>query len=77
MENQTETFNPEDANAAQVRYCNENKAPHFAPTSKCYDCHKSIYEQIDPGTYKTGISVERAGRGLITGCPHCHHSYCD
>jgi hypothetical protein len=77
MNNETETFDPIAANAAQVKYCNETKSPHFAPTGSCYDCHKNIYEQIDHGTYKTGISVERAGRGLITGCPHCCHSYCD
>ena len=27
--------------------------------------------------YTTGISVERAGRELITGCPHCNRTYCD
>lgn len=25
----------------------------------------------------TGISVEEAGRTLVTGCPHCHRSFCD
>jgi len=25
----------------------------------------------------TGITVEEAGKSLVTGCPHCHRSYCD
>lgn len=29
------------------------------------------------GGYKTGISVQSATKGLVTGCPHCNHSYCD
>lgn len=79
MENsqKTETFDPAAAHAAQTKYCNETKAPHFAPTRNCYRCNSNIYEQIDHGTYKTGISVERAGQSLVTGCPHCNYSYCD
>jgi len=25
----------------------------------------------------TGITVEKASKELVTGCPHCHKSYCD
>jgi hypothetical protein len=25
----------------------------------------------------TGISLEKAGGELITGCPHCNYSFCD
>lgn len=59
----------------------------------CYRCHLNIYEQVgwkvENGRgiqvpldspelqHITGIDVERAGKELITGCPHCHRSYCD
>ncbi len=59
----------------------------------CYRCHKNIYEQIgwkiENGmktrvsidstelNYTTGIDVEKAGKELVTGCPHCNRSYCD
>ena len=83
-----EHFNTREAIAAQRKYCEEKGFPHFAPESKCYRCHKDIYEQIEHekrdwetgqviGHYTTGISVERAGSELITGCPHCCYSYCD
>lgn len=72
------TFNKDKAIAAQKEYCNAKGYPHFAPHNGiCFRCHKQIYEQIDHDGYKTGISVERAGKELITGCPHCNRTYCD
>ena len=74
---------------AQRRLCEEKGYPHFAPRSgKCYRCHKQIYEPIEherkdwktgevTGHYITGIDVEKAGKELVTGCPHCNRSYCD
>ena len=57
--------------AAQKQYCKDNKAPHFAPEDGfCYSCGKQIYD-------KNGRSIEFAATELITGCPHCHRSYCD
>ncbi|HHT04525.1 MAG TPA: hypothetical protein GX005_09445 [Bacteroidales bacterium] len=29
------------------------------------------------GTRITGITLEMAGKELITGCPHCCRTYCD
>ncbi len=84
-----ETFNVEKACAEQERYCKEKHFPHFAPRSgRCDRCGKNIYKQIEHdryhvitgefvGRYTTGISVERAGSELVTGCPHCNRSYCD
>lgn len=47
------------------------KGKGFAPRSGyCYSCGKNIYEE-------GGISVEKAGKELITGCPFCHRSYVD
>lgn len=59
----------------------------------CWKCHRNIYEQvgwkIENGmktrvsldsaelNHTTGIDVERAGKELVTGCPHCNRSYCD
>ena len=66
-------FNVREATIAQYEYCKRKGAPHFAPRGGlCWNCGNNIYTEIDHGTYKTGISVE-----IITGCPHCHRSYCD
>lgn len=73
-----ETFDIKASCEAQAKLCKEKNYPHFAPTDGvCYDCNRNIYRQIDHGGYKTGISVEMAGKTLITGCPHCHYSYCE
>lgn len=73
-----ETFDVKTACQAQSKLIKENGYPYFAPSDgQCYDCRRNIYEQIDHGGHKTGISVESAGKSLVTGCPHCHHSYCD
>lgn len=72
------TFNVKEATIAQYEYCQRKELPHFAPRGGlCWRCNKNIYTEIDHGTYKTGISVEMAGSDLVTGCPHCHRSYCD
>lgn len=75
----TETFNTAQADAAQRKLCQQRVFPHFAPTGdcKCYRCKKDIYQQVDHGAYKTGHSVQKATTSLITGCPHCHYSFCD
>ena len=84
-----EIYNITKAMEGQRNYCNEKELPHFAPSGgRCYKCNKNIYEPIEhkrknwktgevTGSYTTGISVERASAELITGCPHCHRSYCD
>jgi hypothetical protein len=55
---------------AQRKYCKEKGYPHFAPRNGiCLYCSRQIYE--------TGITTERAGSTLITGCPYCNKSYCD
>lgn len=68
---------------AQKKYCEENEAPHFAPQSgNCWSCRKNIYEPHEyagwnGGKYTSGITVEKVGSELVTGCPHCNRSYCD
>lgn len=76
-EKPAETFDPEKANRAQIKYCREHSYPHFAPAGRCWRCGKNIYEQHEENGHKHGISVERAGRELITGCPHCCWSFCE
>lgn len=72
------TFNVGQACKAQSDLCKEKNYPHFAPTSGvCYACKRNIYQEIDHGTYKTGIWVEKASSELITGCLHCNRTYCD
>ena len=63
---------PIKAAEAQAKLCKENHYPHFAPkTGNCWGCGNNIYEG------DKGWDVERAGKYLITGCPHCHRTYCD
>lgn len=65
------------------------KGEGFAPKDGiCYSCHKQIYADIEEqrinwqtGKFEKsmsrGISVEKAGKELTTGCPHCHRSFVD
>jgi len=77
-----EHYNVAEAIAAQKAYCERTGAPHFAPSDgSCWSCHRQIYagEWVETpyGKYHSGISVEKAGSSLVTGCPHCNRSYCD
>ncbi len=68
------TFDTKLAAQAQEKYCNDKHYPMFAPSNgRCYRCHTNIFEPING----MGFSVEEAGCRLITGCPHCHFSFCD
>ncbi len=70
--------------AAQDAYCDREKVPHFAPLDGiCYSCGQQIYARLEhrnpyngKKTY-TGIPTDLAGTSLITGCPHCSHTYVD
>ncbi len=54
---------------AQRKYCKDTKQPLFAPRwGTCWRCHKNIYDRI---------SMEKASSEMITGCPHCHYSFCE
>jgi hypothetical protein len=82
-------FDVDKSIKAQSEYCHKKGCPYFAPDNGvCWKCNQNIYKpvvhdrtnlkgEIVGNTYTTGISVEEAGSGLITGCPHCHWSYCD
>ena len=71
-------FDVKEAIKAQEKLCIEKGYPHFAPyDGVCYRCGKNIYKPIEKGKYIRGITVERAGSELITGCPHCKYSYCE
>lgn len=64
---------------AQSNYCKENEDPLFAPQDGfCHSCGKQIYADYEEhGSIDRGESLEYARNNLITGCPHCHRSYCD
>lgn len=56
---------------AQEKYCEEKGVPHFAPRDgRCWSCSKQIYGG------ENGYGEEYAASRLVTGCPHCHRSYC-
>lgn len=58
--------------AAQESYCKEKNLPFFIPANGvCFSCGQSIFEGDN------AISVDKAGKFLITGCPHCSRTYCD
>ncbi|HBV87014.1 MAG TPA: hypothetical protein DEF42_10270 [Desulfosporosinus sp.] len=62
-------------------------------SGRCWRCHRNIYDpwtRMNPGYIKTdtgyvygdvevttGITVDKAEKELVTGCPHCNRSYCD
>lgn len=67
---------------AQREYCKTKELPHFAPYDGiCWKCRKNIYEpqirKYGEREYETGITTEKAGSTLVTGCPHCHTTFCD
>lgn len=84
-----ETFNPAEAEKAQIEYCKANNAPEFFPNHyagyRCYRCNQNIFSEhgneslggTATGRTRTGYSVEYASSHLITGCPFCYVSYCD
>lgn len=78
-------YDVNEAIKAQKQYCKENRVPNFTPENgRCWSCNQNIYShgksvwkgKFD-GRESVGISVEKAGQELVTGCPHCHRSYCD
>ena len=76
MEN--EKFDIAEAVKGQKEYQLAKDFPDFAPADgKCWNCGRNIYSPIKNGKHTSGYSVERASTTLITGCPHCHRSYCD
>ena len=58
-------------------YSSEMKKPveqrvGFAPLNGiCWRCGRNIAEE------ENGITLEQLGDYIITGCPYCHHSFCD
>jgi len=65
------------SNAAQVKFCEDNKCPHFAPYNNCYSCNNSIYSPLTRNGKITWVTLKKATEELITSCPHCNRSYCD
>ena len=50
-------------------YCRERNLPCFIPPDgKCFACHKQVFSDGNRGPkWDT----------FITGCPHCHRTFCD
>ncbi len=73
-----QTYNPIQASIAQAHFCVSRGYPNFTPPGGSCPCGVNIYQEHRwPDGHITGISVERAGKGLITACPHCHRTFCD
>jgi hypothetical protein len=54
--------------AEQAAVCKKHGWPHFAPRV-CWSCRKEVYSHPD--------AAAKARTGHVTGCSHCHRSYCD
>ena len=64
-----EEYNVQKSIEAQREYCKKTGQPLLAPRSGfCWKCGRQIY---------TAISTERAGKSLVTYCPHCNKSFND
>lgn len=65
----------EDCIRSQIKFCKDHKKLVFIPwDSRCYSCGKNIFADYDGSK---GYPLDRAGSQLITGCPHCHRTFCD
>lgn len=54
----------------QSVWCKSHSVTRFAPDSGiCFVCGRQIYD--------TPEMQAKAGKQLITGCPHCSWSYCE
>jgi hypothetical protein len=64
---------------AQKALIEKNDYPFFpGRDGECYACGKNIYTEIKhEGGYTSGVDLHKASTELITGCPHCHTSYCE
>ena len=76
----TKVFDPIAAAKAQAQFCEDHELPLFAPDNGwCIACGRNIYEPYTcrrgNETVTYGITVEYAGKKLITGCPFCHTSF--
>lgn len=71
------TFDSKKAAAAQHEYCDKQECPMFAPSDGlCYRCGRNIYLPTNGSNGAVfGITVEKAGSMLVTGCPHCNFSF--
>lgn len=72
-------YDPNLAPMAQSQYCEDKGSPLFAPyTGLCFACMQNIYRPNHrPDGRITGITLERASKFWVTGCPHCGRSFCD
>lgn len=77
MNRRSDQFDPKKAAKAQIAYCEHEEVPMFAPSNgQCFRCGRNIYLPTNGQSGRIcGITVEQAGKTLITGCPHCCYSF--
>lgn len=75
-----ETFDVDKAIDAQKHYCSKMGQPYYSPLNgMCPKCRQYIFQRVPIkgsklNTY-TGISVQEAGKFLVTQCPHCNTDF--
>lgn len=91
MENTFDILKAREAQAKLCK--EKNLPDFAPKSGRCWKCNRNIYEQIgwkyeygrrtqvplnsEKMNNSTGITVEKASKELVTGCPHCNRSYCD
>lgn len=63
-------YDPVAAILAQRELCERMGQPLWVSSSRCGSCNRELFA---PG----GISIDKAGKAIITSCPFCHHSFVD
>lgn len=69
-ERENTSYDPVAAILAQRSLCEKKGQPLWVTTSRCGNCRRELFV---PG----GISIDKAGKEVITSCPFCHHSFVD
>jgi hypothetical protein len=66
--------------ALQSEMCAKTITPHLAPDDGiCSRCHRNIYQDYTVLNGRPGREELRGetGERIVTGCPHCFHSFCE
>lgn len=53
---------------AQQAYCEEHRLPNFVTNGRCFGCGVNVFDFV---------TLKEASSSLITGCNHCHYSFCE
>ena len=62
---------PAEKFEAYKKWCREHDLPNFVPPSgKCFGCRNEVFGDTK---HTKGAEPDE----FVTGCPHCHRTFCD